>query len=249
MGARVGKAEGCWFKLIEMDEVSALVLLGNNHMEILDSGNRSKVKRELFHAIVRVGSWGDGTGLINRLKDKDEVYSIFHVMGGVSYLLDVFCYDKLRLRDLVLEIKKYPLSPPHPVPVVRTLATQKILKIFKSSRDFNITHYLGDKIYGFMWVNNLRHDDGFLGQFVDDPLIKSILFLQGEQAFLLEFMTHADEEVFHLIQKVKGMESVASTETQEVLSIIKYRGVLQEAPMAPPKFIIPISETEEIITI
>jgi hypothetical protein len=52
-----------------------------------------------------------------------------------------------------------------------------------------------------------------------------------------------------LIQRVKGMESVAAAEIQEVLSIIKYRGVLQEAPMAPPRFIIPVSETEEIITI
>lgn len=206
-------------------------------------------EKGLFHAIVRIGSWGDGTGLINRLKDKDEVYSIFHIMGGVSYLLDVFCYDKLRIRDLILEIKRYPLNPPHPVPVVHTMATQKILKIYKSSRDFNITHYLGDKIYGFIWVNNLRHDENFLRQFLDDPRIKSILFLQGAHAFLMEFMTYSDEEVFHLIQRVKGMESVAAAEIQEVLTIIKYRGVLQEAPMAPPRFIIPVSETEGIITI
>jgi hypothetical protein len=157
-------------------------------MEILNSGSRSMTEKGLFHAVVRIGSWGDGTGLINRLKDKDEVYSIFHIMGGVSYLLDVFCYDKLRIRDLILEIKRYPLSPPHPVPVVHTMATQKILKIYKSSRDFNITHYLGDKIYGFVWVNNLRHDEDFLRQFLDDPLIKSILFLQGAHAFLMEFI-------------------------------------------------------------
>jgi hypothetical protein len=118
--------------------------------------------KRLFHAIVRIGSWGDGTGLINRLKDKDEVYSIFHTMGGASYLLDVFCRDKLRHRDLILELKQYPLSPPHPVPVVQVLTTEKILKVFKSSRDFSITHYLGDILYGFIWVNNLRHDDGFL---------------------------------------------------------------------------------------
>lgn len=218
-------------------------------MDDLSTGRQNDGGKGLFHAIVGIGSWGDGSGLINRLKDKDEVYSIFHIMGGVSYLLDVFCHDKLRLRDLVLEIKRYPLSPLHPVPVVYTMATQKILKVFKSSRDFNITHYLGDKIYGFMWVNNLRHDDGFLGQFLDDPLIKSILYLQGENAFLLEFMAHTNEEVFHLIRKVKGIESVVGAETQEVLSIIKYRGVLEEAPMAPPRFIIPILETEEIITI
>jgi hypothetical protein len=209
----------------------------------------NEARKDLFHAIVRIGSWGDGTGLINRLKDRDEVYSIFHIMGGASYLLDVFCRDKLQLRDLVLEIKRYPLSPPHPVPVVQGMTTNKILKVFKSSRDFNITHYLGDKIYGFMWVNNLRHDDGFLGRFVEDPLIKSILYLQGGQAFLLEFMTYTDEEVYQLIRKVKGIESVVSAETQEVLSIVKYRGVLEEAPTAPPRFIIPTLETEEIITI
>jgi hypothetical protein len=90
-----------------------------------------------------------------------------------------------------------------------------------------------------MWVNNLRHGEGFLGQFLDDPLIKSVLYLQGEHAFLMEFMAYTDDEVFRLIRRVKGMESVAGAETHEVLSIIKYRGVLQEAPMAPPKFIIP----------
>jgi|YNPNPStandDraft_1061719.scaffolds.fasta_scaffold00208_14 hypothetical protein len=203
----------------------------------------------LFHAIVRIASWGEGSGLINRLKSKDEVYSIFHIMGGTSYLLDVFCRDRLHLRDLILEIKGYPLGHPAQVPVVRTLTTQKILKVFKSSREFNITHYLGDRIYGFMWVNNLRHDDGFLGQVLDDPLIKSILYLQGRYVFLLEFMAHLDDEVFHLIRRVKGTESVAGTETQEVLSIIKYRGVLQEAPTAPPRFILPVAETGEIITI
>jgi hypothetical protein len=205
--------------------------------------------RGLFHAIVRVASWGDGTGLINRLKDKDEVYSIFHIMGGASYLLDVFCRDRLRLRDLILEIKQYPLSSANPVPVVQSLTTLKILMVFKSSRDFNITHYLGDKIYGFIWVNNLRHDDGFFRSFVNDPTIKSILYLQGEHAFLLEFMVYTDDEVFNLIRRVKSIESVNSAETQEVLSLIKYRGVLREAPTAPPRFIIPVQETEEIITI
>lgn len=204
---------------------------------------------ELFHAIVRLTSWGDSSGLLNRLKSKDEIYSIFHIMGGASYLLDVFCQDRLHLRDLILEIKGYPLAPPAQVPVVRTLTAQKILKVFKSSKDFNITHYLGDRIYGFMWVNNLRHDDGFLGQMLDDPLIKSILYLQGGYVFLLEFMAYLNDEVFHLIRRVKGTESVAGTETQEVLSIIKYRGVLQEAPTAPPRFILPVAETGEIVTI
>jgi hypothetical protein len=62
-------------------------------------------------------------------------------------------------------------------------------------------------------------------------------------------MAHTDEEVFHLVRRVKGIESVAGAETQEVLSIIKYRGVLQETPTAPRRFIIPTLEAEEIITI
>jgi hypothetical protein len=214
-----------------------------------ESSFRNGMETEFFHAIIRIDSWGDGTGLINRLKDKDEIYSIFHIMGGASYLLDVFCHDKLRLRDLILEIKQYPLNASTTVPVVQSLNTQKILRVFKSSRDFNITHYLGDKIYGFIWVNNLRHDDLFLEQFQSDPRIKSILYLQGHQAFLLEFMAHTNEEVFRLIRMVKGIDTVAGAETHEVLSIIKYRGVLQEAPMAPPRFIIPIQETDQIITI
>ena len=205
--------------------------------------------QRLFHAVIRIGSWGDGTGLVNRLKDKDEVYSIFHTMGGSSYLLDVFCKDKLQIRDLILEIKKLQIGAQNPIPVVQSLTTLKILRVFKSSRDFNITHYLGDKIYGFMWVNNLRNDEGFLRRFQEDPLVKSILYLQGAHSFLLEFMTHTDEDVFHLIRRIKGMESVMGAETQEVLSIIKYRGVLEEAPSAEPRFITPILETEDIITI
>jgi hypothetical protein len=60
------------------------------------AGRQNGGGKEFFHAVVRIGSWGDGTGLINRLKDREEVYSIFHIMGGASYLLDVFCHDKLR---------------------------------------------------------------------------------------------------------------------------------------------------------
>lgn len=203
----------------------------------------------LFHCIIRISSWGDSTGLLNRLREKDEVYSIFHIMGGASYLLDCFCHDKIGLRDLVLEIKRYTIASSNALPVVNSLTTQKILKVYKSSIGFNITHYLGDKIYGFILVNNLRNHEGFLRLILDVEDIKSVLYLQGDFSYLLEIMAQNNEEVFDLIQAVQTIESVTAMETQEVISIIKYRGVLREEPMAKPRFIVPSLLPEEIITI
>jgi len=79
--------------------------------------------------------------------------------------------------------------------------------------------------------------------------IKSVIYLQGDFSYLIEFMAQDNEDVFNLIRAVQVIESVTALETQEVISIIKYRGVLKEEPMTKPRFIVPSLLPEEIITI
>jgi hypothetical protein len=163
--------------------------------------------------------------------------------------VDVFVPDKGRLRSLILEMKRYTLAANNPLPAVNTLNTQKILVVYKSQPEFNITHYLTDKQYGFMWLKTKGNDEELADILKDEEAIKSILYLQGEASFLLEVMIHNHADMVSLIQEIKNLEGVRDLEVQEVLSVIKYRGLLYEDPTAKPRFILPEIEAQEIITI
>ena len=202
----------------------------------------------LFHAMIWVSSWGDDRVLLRKLKDRPEIYSIFHIMGTASYLLDVFVNQKKDLRDLVFEIKRYTL-PQVPVPIVTSMSTQKVLKVYKHQKDFNIAYYSEERIYGFTRVFNKGPDDTFILNVMGEPRLKTILRLQGGMTFLLEIMASTAEEIMEMTGRIKEIPTVQTMETQEVLAVIKYRGVVFEDPTAPPKFIAPIIKPGDIVTL
>ena len=124
----------------------------------LQGGSMSE---NLFHAMLWISSWGDDRVLINKLKDRPEVYSIFHIMGSASYLLDVFVSSKRDMRNLIFEMKRYNL-PQAPIPMVSSLATQKVLHVYKYQKDFNIAYYSEERIYAFTTLFVRQADEDFV---------------------------------------------------------------------------------------
>jgi len=203
---------------------------------------------DLFHAMIWMSSWGDDRVLMTKLKDRPEVYSIFHVMGTASYLLDIFVPNKRDMRGLIYEIKRYTM-PQAPIPMVSSLSTQKVLKVYKHQKEFNIAYYSEDRTYAFTKLFVREPDENFVPGIVDDPILKSVLRLQGGTTFLLEIMAVSSEEVMAFTNKLKMNNVVTNMETQEVLAVIKYRGVVFEDPTAAPKFIAPSIEPGDIVTL
>ncbi len=202
----------------------------------------------LFHAMLWVSSWGDDRVLLSKLKERPEIYSIFHVMGTSSYLLDVFTSHKKDMRYLIFEMKRYTL-PQMPLPIITSISTQKVLKVYKHQKDFNIAYYSEERIYCFTRLFNKGPDEQFIAQIMQEPALKSILRLQGSMTFLLESMANTPEGVMELTSKLKSMPTVTSMETQEVMAVIKYRGVEFDDPTAPPKFIAPAIKPGDVITL
>ena len=114
-------------------------------------------------------SWGDDRVLINKFKDRPEVYSIFHLMGTASYLLDVFVTRKGIMRELIYEMKRYTI-PQAPVPMVSSLSTQKVLKVYKHQKDFNIAYYSEERIYAFTRVFIREPDETFIPNIMGEPI-------------------------------------------------------------------------------
>jgi len=204
---------------------------------------------DLFHAMIWLSSWGDDRVLISKLKDRPEIFSIFHVMGTASYLLDVFVAHKKHLRHLIWEIKRYVMSPQFPMPIVNSLSTQKILKVYKYQKEFNITYYSEDRVYAFTRLYYGGSDELFSQKLMNEPVLKSILRLQGGITFLLEVMASNSHEVINLLERIKAIPAVSQLETQEVLSVVKYRGVLFEDPTALPTFIAPTIKPGDVVTL
>jgi len=207
------------------------------------------MNESLFHVMIWLSSWGDDRVLINKLRDRPEIFSIFHVMGTASYLLDVFVTHKKELRHLIWEIKRFVMSPQFPLPMVSSMSTQKILKVYKHQKDFNITYYSEDRIYAFSRLFNNGPDQEFFYKVMNENALKSILRMQGGTTFLLEIVANTEQEVLELTSRIKAVPTVVNMETQEVLAVVKYRGVLFEDPTALPTFIAPTIKPGDVITI
>ena len=177
----------------------------------------------LIHAIVFIQSWGDSDELIGALKRDSHVISLFHIMGRHSYLIDANFDNKPQLEAWVKRFKSINLKSG--VPAVISIETQKIIEVFKSKTDFNLGDYQGvaEKHHFFVKIDNPHGDEKLITLLRDSAIAQSILHVQGESSFIAEVISDDYSSYKELLAKLKKLESIHHIETQEVISVIKYR--------------------------
>lgn len=177
----------------------------------------------LIHAIVFLQNWGDGDELIATLKRDPHVISMFHIMGRHSYLIDANFDNKPQLGAWVGRLKSIKLQSG--VPAVISIETQKIIDIIKTKADFNLGDYQGvaEKYHFFVKIDNPHHDEKLITLLRDSEIVQSNLHVQGECSYIAEVISDQYSSYKDLLAKVKKLESIHHIETQEVISVLKYR--------------------------
>lgn len=177
----------------------------------------------LIHAIVFLQNWGESEDLIALLKRDPHVISMFHIMGRHSYLLDANFDNKNQLGAWVGRLKSIKLSSG--VPAVISIETQKIIDVFKTKTDFNLGDYMNiaQKFHFFVKIDNPHHDDKLITMLRDNNIVLSNLHVQGECSFIAEVITDDYAKYKDLLLKIKKLETIHHIETQEVISVVKYR--------------------------
>ncbi len=177
----------------------------------------------IIHAIVFIQNWGNGADFIDNLKNNPHVISLFHIMGRHSYLMDVNFDDKTQLGSWIGKLKSITLSSG--VPALIAMETQKIIEVLKSKSDFGMGDYraMTKKFHFFMKIDNPHHDEKLIALLSQEPIVFSNLHVQGENSFVAEVITDDYGKYKNLLMKIKKLKSVHHIETQEVISVLKYR--------------------------
>lgn len=191
----------------------------------------------VIHSIIFLQNWGSSVPLMRILSEDQHVVSIFHIMGKHSYLLDANFDNKDQLEDWINNIKSVNLVSG--IPAVISLETQKIIETIKLKTDFSLENYLSlkEKNHFFMKIDNPHRDEKLISVLQKNPIVCSILHVQGACSFICEVITDDYEKYKLLLKDVKKIESVNHIETQEVIAVIKYRNRLinESGEMIIPK--------------
>jgi hypothetical protein len=180
----------------------------------------------VIHAIVLIQNWGDDNEVLRILKSNQHIISVFHIMGGQSYLLDVNFDSKSQLSQWISLMKSIKLSSG--IPAIISMQTQKIIDVCKQKDDFSINDYMkmGEKSHFFIEIDNPHHDDKLIEVLKKSPIVYSILHVQGQNSFTVEIITDKYENYRELLSNIKELNTVHHIETKEVISVIKYRNVI-----------------------
>ena len=176
-----------------------------------------------INAVVFIQNWGDNTGLINTLKHDPHIISLFHIMGGRSYLMDAGFDGKAQIEQWIGRLKS--LSLPTGMPAIISIETQKVIEVFKTKSDFNLNDYLkiSDNYHFFMKIDNPHHDEMLITLLRDESIVFSVLHVQGGCSFIAEVITSDYAKYKELLKKIKKLQSIHHLETLEVISVLKYR--------------------------
>ena len=121
-----------------------------------------------------------------------------------------------------------------------------IVKIGISAFNLNTYKSLKDRCHFFVKIDNPHHDEGLISLLKDDTIVCSMLHVQGETSFIAEVITNDYENYKQLLKKVKELESINHIETQEVISVIKYRNQIFDES---GNLIFPDKDIREIYTL
>jgi len=184
----------------------------------------------LLNAVVYIHNWGDKSDLVKVLKHNSHVSSLFHIMGRYSYLLDVNFDNKDQFEKWIDHIKNLKLSSG--VPSVISVETQKIIEVIKKKDDFNLGDYkkTGEKSHFFLTIDNPHHDKNLISLLQGSDITHTLLHVQGSSSYITEIIAENYNEYKALLMELKNLTSIFHIETQEVISVIKYRNkILDES--------------------
>jgi hypothetical protein len=181
------------------------------------------MSEDMIHALVFVQNWGDSGDLIKILVRDSHVISLFHIMGRHSYLLDTNFDDKAQLRGWIERLKSVKLSSG--LPAVQSMQTQRIIDVHKQKEGFSLKDYLEmrARYHFFMMIDNPHHDDGLLKLLGKSGIVYSVLHVQGESSFAVELIVSDYDQYRALLTEMKKLKTIHHIETQEVISVMKYR--------------------------
>ncbi|TFH43459.1 MAG: hypothetical protein E4G96_01075 [Chrysiogenales bacterium] len=180
----------------------------------------------VIHALVLVQNWGEDSGLLDTLKNNRHVLSMFHVMGRHSYLIDANFDDKAQLALWIDRMKSIKL--PSGCPAVIAMQTQRIIDVYKKKEDFSLGDYLGmkERYHFFVKIDTPHHDPSLLKLLGGSRIVHSIVHVQGENSFTIEVITGDYDEYRLLLRGIRKLKSIFHIETQEVISVVKYRNMV-----------------------
>lgn len=200
----------------------------------------------IIHALVLLQNWGEDSDVTSILKSDRHVISLFHVMGRHSYLMDANFDDKAQLAVWVSRIKSMKLSSGGPA--VISMQTQRIIDVYKKKEDFSLSDYLNmkERYHFFVKIDNPHHDDALLKLLAKSPIVHSILHVQGENSFTIEVIVGDYDEYRKLLSGMKKLRTIHHIETQEVISVLKYRNHVLGENGKPEK---PEADLRELYTL
>ncbi|OHD66498.1 MAG: hypothetical protein A2176_03930 [Spirochaetes bacterium RBG_13_51_14] len=178
---------------------------------------------KIIHALVLIQNWGEDSEIMKILKNNKHIISLFHIMGRHSYLIDANFDNKTQLAGWVDRIKSMKLSSG--IPAVISLQTQRIIDVYKKKEDFSLADYMNmrERYHFFVKIDNPHHDDALLKLLSKSPIVHSILHVQGENSFTIEVIVEDYHEYRKLLSEMKKLKTIHHIETQEVISVLKYR--------------------------
>ncbi len=184
----------------------------------------------ILQAVVYIQNWGESSDVVDILKFNSNVISVFHIMGGYSYLIDANFDSKAELEKWIEHMKSIKLSSG--VPAVTAIKTQKIIEINKNKSDFSLSDYMKmDNAYHFFILVDVPHrDEQLIEMAQNSQRVSSLVHIQGDHSYVAEVICDDYDEYRKFLRNIKQLESINRVETQEVISVIKYRNqILDES--------------------
>ncbi len=177
----------------------------------------------VIHALVLIQNWGENDEIVKTLIHNKHVISLFHIMGRHSYLIDANFDDKSQLAAWIGKIKSLRMSSG--IPAIVSIQTQRVIDVYKKKTDFTLANYLDMKepYHFFVKIDNPHHDDALLKLLQKSRIVHSILHVQGENSFTIEVIVGDYDEYRKLLSEMKKLKTIHHIETQEVISVLKYR--------------------------
>ncbi len=181
------------------------------------------MQKGILHGLVFIQTWGESDELLQFLKGNGHVVSIFHIMGRHSYLVDAIFGEKDELAQWIARVKAFRLDSG--VPAVISIQSNKVIDVCKKKEDFNLKNYgeIRDRNHMFMMIDNPVRDAELLALLESVPIVYSILHVQGVHSFMVELITDNYQSFKDLLVKIKSLGTARHIETQEVISVPKYR--------------------------
>ena len=178
---------------------------------------------KLIHAIILIKNWGTNNNIVKRLKNDSHVISLFHIMGDNSFLIDANFDDKEQLGAWINHMKSAECSKG--IPAILSIQTQRIIEVNKQKEGFTLENYLNmeEKYHFFLQIDNPHHDDELLNVLTGSPIVHSVLHIQGGNSFTIEVIAADYDGYKKLLSQIKEISTIHHIETDEVISVLKYR--------------------------